>query len=45
MHDALSMLKADGRMDEGGPVASFEVRQNAVMKPYFDAMEDRYAAD
>ena len=45
MHDALSMLKADGRMDESGPVASFEVRQNAVMKPYFDAMEDRYAAD
>ncbi|KIC45853.1 carboxyvinyl-carboxyphosphonate phosphorylmutase [Ruegeria sp. ANG-S4] len=43
MHDALSILKSDGRMDESGPVASFEVRQNAVQKAYFDEMEQRYS--
>ena len=42
MHDALSLLKSDGRMDENGPVASFEVRQGAVQKAYFDEMERRY---
>lgn len=42
MHDALSLLKSDGRMDENGPVASFEVRQGAVQKAYFDEMEKRY---
>ncbi|MEX0279080.1 MAG: oxaloacetate decarboxylase [Ruegeria sp.] len=43
MHDALSILKSDGRMDESGPVASFEVRQNAVQKAYFDDLEQRYS--
>lgn len=43
MHDALSILKSDGRMDESGPVASFEVRQNAVHKAYFDEMGQRYS--
>ncbi|MEM9224201.1 MAG: isocitrate lyase/phosphoenolpyruvate mutase family protein [Pseudomonadota bacterium] len=43
MHDALSMLKVDGRMDENGPVAGFEVRQGVVDKAYYDAMERRYA--
>lgn len=42
MHDALSLLKSNGRMDESGPVASFEVRQNAVQKAHFDEMEARY---
>lgn len=45
MHDALSMLKQEGRMDESGPVASFDVRQKAVNKTHFDEMEARYAAD
>lgn len=45
MHSALSQLKADGRMDESGPVASFEVRQNSVKKPYYDALEKRFAHD
>lgn len=45
MHDALSMLKNEGRMDESGPVASFEVRQNAVNKTYYDEMEARYSTD
>jgi 2-methylisocitrate lyase-like PEP mutase family enzyme len=43
MHTALSQLKSDGRMDESGPVASFEVRQGSVKKPYFDALEKRFA--
>ena len=43
MHDALSLLKSDGRMDEDGPVASFAVRQGAVNKGHYDAMEARYA--
>jgi len=45
MDDALSMLKADGRMDENGPVASFEVRQNAVKKTYYDDLERQYEVD
>lgn len=45
MHDALSMLKEDGRMDESGPVASFEVRQDAVKKDFYDALETRYAEE
>ena len=44
MHDALSMLKDDGRMDETGPVASFDMRQNAVAKDHYDALERLYAA-
>lgn len=43
MSDALFMLKADGRMDESGPVASFEIRQNAVRKNYYDQMEKNYS--
>lgn len=42
MHDALSLLKSDRRMDESGPVASFALRQEAVDKPQYDALEDRY---
>ena len=42
MHDALSLLKGDGRMDENGPVASFEVRQNAVNKSHYDYLERQY---
>ncbi|WP_298963788.1 isocitrate lyase/phosphoenolpyruvate mutase family protein [uncultured Roseibium sp.] len=45
MHDALSMLKTDGRMDESGPVASFEVRQDAVRKSYYDELEKKYSTD
>nr|WP_319383251.1 isocitrate lyase/phosphoenolpyruvate mutase family protein [uncultured Roseibium sp.] len=45
MHDALAVLKSDGRMDEGDLVASFEVRQNAVHKDFYDDLEKRYAAD
>ncbi|WP_299473181.1 isocitrate lyase/phosphoenolpyruvate mutase family protein [uncultured Roseibium sp.] len=45
MHDALAALKSDGRMDEGELVASFEVRQNAVHKDFYDALEKRYTAD
>lgn len=42
MHQALSQLKADGRMDESGPLASFEMRQATVRKHHFDALEKRY---
>ncbi len=45
MHDALGALKSDGRMDEGDLVASFEVRQNAVHKDFYDALEKKYATD
>ena len=45
MRDALSMLKDDGRMDENGPVASFALRQAAVAKDHYDALEKRYIAD
>ncbi|WP_434050772.1 MAG: isocitrate lyase/phosphoenolpyruvate mutase family protein [Roseibium sp.] len=45
MHDALGALKSEGRMDEGALVASFEVRQNAVHKDFYDALEKKYAAD
>lgn len=43
MHDALAQLKAEGRMDETGPVAGFAMRQEAVNKAQYDAMEARYA--
>ena len=45
MHDALSLLKSDGRMDESGPVAGFGMRQEAVAKGHYDALEARYAED
>lgn len=44
MHDALSLLKCDGRMDEDGPVASFEIRQNAVHKSFYDDLEKNYSS-
>ncbi|MBG6154611.1 2-methylisocitrate lyase-like PEP mutase family enzyme [Labrenzia sp. EL_208] len=44
MHDALSLLKSDGRMDEDGPVASFEIRQNAVHKSFYDDLEKNYSS-
>ncbi|WP_029062096.1 isocitrate lyase/phosphoenolpyruvate mutase family protein [Labrenzia sp. DG1229] len=44
MHDALSLLKSDGRMDEDGPVASFEIRQNAVKKDFYDGLEKKYSS-
>lgn len=43
MSDALSRLKTDQRMDEGGPVADFDVRQGAVRKDFYDALEKTYA--
>jgi len=44
MHDALSALKSDGRLDEGALVASFALRQATVQKSEFDDLEQRYAA-
>lgn len=43
MQVALGQLRADGRMDEGGPVASFAERQRLVGKNLFDELERRYA--
>ncbi|MCJ8138299.1 isocitrate lyase/PEP mutase family protein [Falsirhodobacter halotolerans] len=43
MQVALSQLQADGRMDEGGPVASFMERQRMVRKDHFDALDRKYA--
>ena len=45
MHDALTILKNDGRMDETGPVASFKIRQNAVHKNFYDDLEKRYSEE
>ncbi|SFZ86806.1 Phosphoenolpyruvate phosphomutase [Devosia enhydra] len=45
MQAALGQLKADGRLGEDGPVASFKERQRLVRKPEFDALEKRYAGD
>ena len=43
MQAALGQLKANGSMDEGGPVASFKERQRLVNKPFYDDLEKRYA--
>ena len=43
MQQALGQLKDTGRMDEGGPVASFLERQRMVRKNMFDELEQRYA--
>lgn len=43
MQNALGQLKADGSLDEGGPVASFKERQRLVNKPFYDTLEKRYA--
>jgi 2-methylisocitrate lyase-like PEP mutase family enzyme len=44
MQMALGQLKAEGRLTEDGPVASFRERQRLVNKPLYDALEVRYAA-
>lgn len=44
MQAALGKLKADGQLDETGPVASFAERQRLVSKPFFDDLEKRYAS-
>lgn len=43
MQNALGQLKADGSLDEGGPVATFKERQRLVDKPFYDTLEKRYA--
>lgn len=43
MQTALGQLKAQGMLDESGPVASFRERQRLVNKPLFDELEKRYA--
>ncbi|HEY4203152.1 MAG TPA: isocitrate lyase/PEP mutase family protein [Devosiaceae bacterium] len=43
MQAALGQLKANGSLDESGPVASFKERQRLVQKPLFDTLEQRYA--
>lgn len=43
MQTALGQLKADGSLDESGPVASFKERQRLVNKPFYDALEKKYA--
>ena len=43
MQAALSQLKNEGRLGEDGPVASFKERQRVVGKPFYDALEARYA--
>ncbi len=43
MYNALGSLKRDGKMDETGPVASFDLRQRVVAKSEYDAMEAKYA--
>ncbi|WP_353476211.1 isocitrate lyase/PEP mutase family protein (plasmid) [Salipiger sp. H15] len=43
MQTALRQLRTEGRMDEGGPVASFLERQRMVRKDLFDELEKRYA--
>jgi 2-methylisocitrate lyase-like PEP mutase family enzyme len=46
MQAVLAELKARGRLDEtSGTVARFAERQRLVQKPFFDALERKYAAD
>ncbi len=45
MQLALRALKDNGRMDEGGLVASFAERQRMVRKPFFDELDERYAGN
>jgi 2-methylisocitrate lyase-like PEP mutase family enzyme len=42
MQNALGQLKADGTLDERGPVATFKERQRLVNKPFYDTLEKRY---
>lgn len=44
MQTALGQLRSEGRMDEGGPVASFAERQRMVRKDLFDGFEKRYSS-
>ena len=44
MQNALSQLKRDSKLDEDGPVASFKVRQEAVQKDMWDALETKYSS-
>lgn len=44
MHDALSALQSNGRMDEGELVASFSLRQSVVNKAEYDELEERYGS-
>jgi 2-methylisocitrate lyase-like PEP mutase family enzyme len=44
MQAALGQLQRDGSLGEDGPVASFKERQRLVQKPFFDDLEQRYAA-
>ena len=44
MQAALGKLKAEGKLDESGPVASFKERQRLVNKPLFDELERRYSS-
>jgi 2-methylisocitrate lyase-like PEP mutase family enzyme len=44
MQTALSLLRQQGQLDEGGPVVSFRERQRLVRKPEFDELEKRYFA-
>jgi 2-methylisocitrate lyase-like PEP mutase family enzyme len=43
MQTALQQLQNDGVMQEDGPVASFALRQASVNKPFYDALETKYA--
>lgn len=43
MQAALGLLKAQGSLDESGPLASFKERQRLVNKPLFDELEKRYS--
>lgn len=45
MQAALGQLRQQGSLDEKGPVASFKERQRLVGKPFYDALEKRYAED
>jgi 2-methylisocitrate lyase-like PEP mutase family enzyme len=45
MQAALGQLRSEGKLDESGPVASFKERQRLVNKPFFDALEKRYATE
>ncbi|MEX0348211.1 MAG: oxaloacetate decarboxylase [Paracoccaceae bacterium] len=42
MVNALSQLKSEGIMTEDGPLAGFQMRQEAVRKDYYDALEQKY---
>lgn len=43
MRDALLLLKRDGRIDEGGPLVGFDVRQSLMNKGFYDELEQRYS--